>query len=91
MNDLPMVSCLCVTHKKPDLLRRAIYCYRHQTYLNKQMVIVYEETDLPTCEFIARQQFSGDFKTVKIGRDAKLTLGELRNISIREADGSYVY
>ena len=90
MNDRPMISCLCVTQKKPDLLKRAIYCYRHQTYLNKQIVIVYEETDLPTCEFIDRQQFAGDFKTVKIGRDTKLTVGELRNIGIREADGSYV-
>ena len=90
MSILPMISCLCVTHNKPHLLERAIFCFNHQTYSNKQMVIVYEESDEQTCTFITGRTLGDEYKLVKIDKDAKLTLGDLRNISVREADGSYV-
>jgi len=67
MTNSPLISCLCVTHKKPDLLIRAVHCFYTQSYSNKQLVIVYEE------------------------KDSKITLGELRNISIKKVDGTFVY
>ena len=90
MTDSPLISCLCVTHHKPDMLKRAICCFHNQDYLNKQMVIVYEESDLKTHEFITLHKFEDNIKIVNIKADIKLTLGELRNISVRKADGSFV-
>jgi len=72
------------------MLKRVINCFVNQTYCNKQLVILYEEADLPTHEFIIRQDFGSDFKIVKIDADTKITLGELRNRSVEAADGSYV-
>lgn len=87
----PYVSCLCVTHKKPIMLNRAINCYYNQTYKNKQLVIIYEESDNPTVEYINKNTFGPDIKLVKINnRGSKLSLGELRNISVNEAEGDYV-
>ena len=51
---LPLISCLCITHKKPEMLKRAIDCFESQTYRNKQMVIVFEDHDLLTAEFLKR-------------------------------------
>ena len=85
-----LISCLCITHNKPDLLKRAINCFNNQSYVNKQMVIVYVESDLPTHEYVTQQDFGDNIKIVKIGTIPEFTLGELRNISVEEADGSYV-
>jgi len=90
MNGFPLISCLCVTHKKPDMLKRVIRCFNDQSYPCKQLVIVYEEADGPTHQFIERLTFGSDTKVVKVDAATKLTLGELRNISVREANGSYV-
>ena len=90
MSDLSLISCLCVTHKKPDMLRRAIRCFENQSYHNKQLVIVYEESDQLTHEFMIQQKYDLNIKVVKINTESKKTLGELRNISVREADGSFV-
>lgn len=85
------VSCLCVTHRKPGMLERAIACFREQTYPDKQLVVVYEETDPLTCEFMEALPDSSEIKAVRIpAAKNKIVLGQLRNISVREADGEYV-
>ncbi len=87
----PLISCLCVTHHKSQLLKRAIACFNSQTYDSKQLVIVYEETDLLTCAYIQSHTFASNIKLVAIpGGQSKLMLGELRNRSIKEAEGEYV-
>ncbi len=86
-----LISCLCVTHHKPQLLKRAIACFNSQSYKSKQLVIVYEETDILTCTYIQSHIFASNIKLVAISGDLpKLMLGELRNRSIKEADGEYV-
>ena len=87
----PLISCLCVTHKKPKMLERVINCFYDQSYENKQLVIVYEEIDALTSEFIINQKFDERVKVICIDASLeKKPLGELRNISVREADGEYV-
>ena len=87
----PLISCLCVTHKKPDMLQRVINCFYNQQYENKQLLIVYEDFDSLTHEFITHSKFNENVKVIMIDSSKeKIPLGELRNISIREADGEYV-
>lgn len=86
----PLISCLCVTWKKPKMLRRAIDCFLKQTYPNRQLVLIYEDFDLPTADLINGLTPDCRIKPVKISSNPKKTLGELRNISIESADGEYV-
>lgn len=89
--EIPFVSCLCVTHRKPLMLRRVIDCFRNQSYANRQLVIVYETSDWITANFLNSQQWEDRIKIVEVSDSPiKKTLGELRNISLKEADGQYV-
>lgn len=92
MNDnlLPMVSCICVTHKKPAFLKRAIGCFLAQTYENKQLVVLYEDHDLATCHFVEMEHFPANVKLVKVSGSPKRTLGTLRNMAIEASEGLYV-
>jgi glycosyltransferase involved in cell wall biosynthesis len=90
-NAFSLVSCLCVTHKKPRLLTRAIACFLSQSYPFKQLVIVYENTDLETELYVKELYLTDNIKLVKAdSASVKKTLGELRNMAVREADGEYV-
>ncbi len=84
----PLISCLCITRARVPLLKRAIQSFNDQTYINKELVIVYENDDLSTRQFLTKVL---DNKIIKIeaGTSPKLTLGELRNLSIRECNGEY--
>jgi glycosyltransferase involved in cell wall biosynthesis len=89
----PLISCLCVTRRKYQILERAIACFNHQSYAPRQLVVVYEEAeaDLQTRDYIESLTSNPDIKVAAIPvNQPKLTLGELRNISVRVADGKYV-
>lgn len=91
INRQPLISCLCVTQKKPKMLERVINCFHNQSYKNKQLIIVYEDFDVLTHEFIINQKFDNKVKVIQIdSTQGKIPLGELRNISIRLSDGEYV-
>jgi hypothetical protein len=91
-NSLPLISCLCVSHKKPALLKRAIACFQAQSYPAKELVIVYEDDDLETGLFIEQEQLaaSGNIQLKKIPAVPKISLGELRNIGIQTARGEFI-
>ncbi len=72
------------------MLKRVINCFYAQSYHNKQLVIVYEEIDELTCNFVENLSFDEGLKVIKIDSLRKRSLGELRNIGIVAADGEYV-
>ena len=84
-----LVSCICVTHKKVVLLKRAIINFENQTYEKKELIIMYEETDLETAQFFESTTFSHDIILIKDKGVPKKSLGELRNIAIQKARGYY--
>lgn len=91
MPNLPFISCLCVTRNKPLMLQRVINCFRNQSYRNKQLVIVYEESDELTGGFLHGFTWEESIKLVKVpDKPVKLPLGTLRNLSLEHADGDYV-
>ena len=89
---LSSISCLCVTHGKAEMLKRAINCFRGQQYPNKQLIVVYETNDTTTERFLKSEIRTDD--QIKLMPEpvlpAKKTLGELRNLSVEFADGEYV-
>jgi tetratricopeptide (TPR) repeat protein len=86
----PEVSCLCVTRSRPDLLRRAIYCFDRQTVSPRQLVVVVEDDDLATLDLLRGFEGRDDVRPVVVRRDPKMPLGELRNIAVQNATGEYV-
>lgn len=90
-NLYPKISCLCVTHNKPKMLARAIQLFLSQSYPNKQLVIVFQESDTITSQFILNHSFNNNIKIVSVPVNTqRQTLGDLRNLSILSADGEYV-
>lgn len=47
MSDLPLVTCLCLTHDRPQYLPIAIKCFLNQTYPNKELLIVWSGSNMP--------------------------------------------
>ncbi|MEO5681251.1 MAG: glycosyltransferase family A protein [Chitinophagaceae bacterium] len=86
--NLQLISCLCITRAKPDLLKRAINCFLGQTYTNKELVIVYEDDDIETEDFV-KSITDESISTVKVDSTPKLTLGALRNLAINICEGEY--
>lgn len=90
-NESSLISCICVTRKKPDLLRRSIDCFLAQTYPNKELIILYEDDDIATDNFLGRG-FDPE-KNIRLFRAPaypKMALGELRNAAIKIARGEFV-
>jgi glycosyltransferase involved in cell wall biosynthesis len=85
----PSVSCICVTRKKPERLRIAINCFLAQTYVNKELLIMYEDDDVHTAAFLHAQQYEAPVKSIVVPVGS-MSLGSLRNYAIDKAAGEYV-
>lgn len=88
----PLISCICVTRKRPTLLHNAITCFEKQHYSNKEMIILYEEDDEETAIFLEKAKPAGN-DNIKILCCPKINdryLGQLRNLAIEAASGEYI-
>lgn len=92
MNSQPsLISCVCVTRKKPELLKRSIECFLAQTYSEKELIILYEDDDEATESCVGKgfPPESG-IRLFRVPAYPKMALGELRNVAIKIARGEYV-
>ena len=84
----PLISCLCLSRNRPEQLARAIECFLAQTWVNKELIVVYPESDLSTASCVS------SYRSEQIRPQAitlpGATLGELRNFSIECARGEYL-
>ncbi len=85
---LPLVSCLCVTRKRVALLKVAIRCFKLQNYPNKELVIVCDQDDSETINFLEAINHS-EISYIVASSDTHSNLGTLRNLSIHVANGEY--
>ena len=88
MNDQPLISCLCVTRGRTELLRRAVQSFRDQTYPRKELVVVYQGDDGETAGYVKALR-DRDVNLIEDNSSRRLNLGELRNLSLRECRGEY--
>jgi glycosyltransferase involved in cell wall biosynthesis len=84
----PLISCLMVTKNRANLAKRAIFCFLQQTYSSKELIIVDDSDSNELEEFIG--QFPHPQIVYERSPSPALTLGELRNISIAKATGTYI-
>lgn len=82
------VSCLMVTANRKQLARRAVQCFKNQSYSNKELVIIDDggEDYQPILEDLPAHQV----KYVKLKKEPDFVLGKLRNRSLKEASGDYL-
>ncbi|MGN9790595.1 glycosyltransferase [Streptomyces sp. OZ13] len=84
----PTVSCLMVTKDRSATARRAITCFRNQTYRNLELVVVEDGTD-DALEQHIRNLSDPRICYHRLPPEGR-TLGELRNEAVDRATGPYV-
>ena len=87
-NQEPLISCVCLTENRVPLLKRAIKCFENQTYNRKELVIVHKQNDFATIELLQSLRHL-KIKSVSVDPKRKMSLGELRNLSIQNSSGDF--
>lgn len=85
----PLISCICITNNRPELLQKAINCFKSQNYLNKELVVSFPNTDTSTKKLLNRSQ-NNDVRIFPIEREEEESLGNARNQAIKKCHGDYV-
>jgi glycosyltransferase involved in cell wall biosynthesis len=78
-----------VTRGGAKHVARALGCFLAQTYLNKELVVVYESLEDEARRLL---EAAADRRVALVGvpQEPKTPLGELRNISVRSCRGDYI-
>ena len=82
-----LVSCLCVSRNKPEIVNLSLETFLNQTYKNKELIFVYEDNN-QYIDIIKSTFNSKLIKYIEVPSIPKKTLGELRNISIDKSNGT---
>jgi len=86
--DDPLISCLCLTRKRTQLLKRAALCFQAQTYLNRELIIVFGDDD-PDTKRVVEEMGDERFVSIEVKNYSQRVLGEIRNLSIKKSNGDY--
>ena len=85
----PLISCLMVTANRADIARVAIECFSEQTWQNKELVIIDDGAE-DYSDLIASFDCADLVRYIKLQpANPRLSLGELRNLSIEKAHGEW--
>jgi hypothetical protein len=74
------------------LLNKAIKCFHEQTYPAKELIILYEDDDQVTEDFLNTLTINTlqNIQTIKLPKSNDQYLGQLRNLAIQHASGVYI-
>src|SRR5688572_1956099 len=86
MENLPVISCLCVTENRTGFLKKTISCFKAQTYPSKELLIVYTGNE-NLGHLLSETDTS--VRIIRLPYPSSLSLGERRNISIENCRGEY--
>lgn len=86
----PLISCICVTQRRPALLLKAIVSFDTQNYPNRELVISYPKDDIETKQLIDDILLVTDLRIVRIEREGNESLGTARNNAISECNGDFI-
>ena len=84
----PLVSCLCPTRGRVALLRRAVACFRAQTYPSRELVIVHPANDAETREYLATLN-DASIRAIAIPDSSGMPAGTVRNLAMDASRGEY--
>ena len=81
----PLVSCLMVTRGNPEILRHSADCYAHQSWTNRELVVITGDDKTDRVAAVLREQ--GADNVTLVGANPGLSLGDLRNMAVARARG----
>ncbi|MBN9410428.1 MAG: glycosyltransferase family 2 protein [Burkholderiales bacterium] len=84
-----LVSCLCVTHNRVPMLTRAIHCFDRQTWPQRELVLLHEDGDTATRDFLA-QLAHPLIRSIVVPTLPRLTQGAKRQLTLQAARGRYI-
>lgn len=89
-SDYPLISCICITHNRPELLLHSIISFEHQNYPNKELVVSYPNTDETSRNMIEKVIRLSQLNVIQVEREKEESLGRARNLAVRNANGDYI-
>ncbi|MGA0570375.1 glycosyltransferase family 2 protein [Variovorax sp. VNK109] len=89
MNPDRLVSCLCITHRRVPMLRRAVTCFLNQTWPDRELLVVHEDIDADTPAYVVALNHP-QVRTLEVPASPHIALGEKRNMAITAARGRFI-
>ncbi|MGI9102244.1 MAG: glycosyltransferase [Terriglobales bacterium] len=80
----PLVSCVMPTHNRRGFIPLALSCYRNQTYLNRELIVVDDGVDR------VGDLLCGDPSVRYIRCERRMTIGAKRNLAVEHARGEFI-
>jgi glycosyltransferase involved in cell wall biosynthesis len=87
LDKTPLVSCLMVSRGDVRVLQYSLLCYLRQDYPNRELILVTSHPSDELESFLARFP---EARITLVKAPAGLSIGELRNISLKHAKGTLV-
>jgi glycosyltransferase involved in cell wall biosynthesis len=86
-----MVSCITITRNRPKLLLQSVFMFKHQTYKEKEMIVIYYSSDLETKAIIEEIKIREDnIHFYEYDETLNFSLGDLRNFAISKSTADYI-
>lgn len=87
----PLISCICITDNRPELLAKSIASYYAQGYPNKELVISYPVSD-QVSEYVIHEALSlnKELNILVVVRPDHYTIGKSRNDAIAKCNGGFI-
>ncbi|CAN5670557.1 hypothetical protein BH11PSE7_BH11PSE7_20860 [soil metagenome] len=89
MSGNPLISCLCVTHDRVPMLRRAVYSFLAQTHAARELIVLHEDRDQATADYLSGLNHPM-VRQLSVVSNPRLSLGAKRNLAVKAALGYYV-
>ena len=86
----PLISCICITSNRPDMLLKAILSFDQQNYPNRELIISYPEDDVESELLLLQILKISQLEIVTITRPAKQSIGHARNNAVAKSNGKYI-
>lgn len=89
-SQLPLISCICITENRPEMLFKSILSFAQQTYENKELVISYPKTDEKTRLLVNYFLENKGISLISLERKENESIGKARNKAIANSNGEYI-
>lgn len=86
----PLISCICITEKRPEMLLKSILSFDQQNYPNTELVISYPHDDQETKNVITEVLAVIQIRILAIEHKNGISIGVARNNAVKACHGEYV-
>ena len=88
--DYPLISCICITSNREEMLFKSIIAFAHQTYPSKELIVSYPYTEEPTKKLLDYLEENTSINIQRIERKESCSIGKARNHAVERANGYYI-